>query len=1471
MALSFLFVLSAVRELRGAPFSDALDSPGLTWTTGGDLPWTISTNSFVYGTNAAFSGAVTNGQTSWIETTIPGPATVIFNYRRTEPQSLVILSNGQPAIATPFNIFAEEGDEWLRRFYQLRLAATSTVVRFQPAGTNTTPLSTRLDRVVVLPPGSAPQFIFENRSGPVLAETRRGISPYAYDNAGFGTNSVSYHFLKDGEPFPQWPDFGQFWPTNSGTYQVIASNSFGVTTSAPIVLTWVPNPPSIKDLCCSYTVTAGSLVVFYVDPGTSLEPLRGEWYRDGLLQPNAEGLRLRTTITNLSVPNYYSVILSNRYGTTVSSNLTVIAVPSLIHQQPTNQTVLYDSHASFQVGAYATESLTYQWRFNGTNLPGETESTLEVSRYHQPLGALSYYELLPSQSGAYSVVVSNIYGTVTSAVAQLTVEPGPRVTISSNQTPWPKFPATFTVSTTPYSNVSFQWRLNGHDIAGATNRSLTITNSTAADEGSYTCLVTGPYGSTLSPPATLSIPTPPPPTVYISYADTNVTIGGTAILFSQFNAPYPIPVVVQWSKDGSDLAGETNQFLVIHNAQAGDAGQYQVEVRTEYGTDSALADLTVSVDAPRISSNPTNATVDSGTPAVFSVSASGSRPMRYQWFHGVSPIPGATNSGIILHRTVADDSGPYHVVVSNLSGSVTSTVATLTLLDRPPVILSSSRTLDYFYSQGPVAVRSDVSGSWPMRFQWAKDGQIMPGMTNRFLEIQEATWRDGGTYTLTASNAFGIATSAQATYRRAYSGLQAPGPLRMSLPTALTNPVSFVERSNLVFVAAGQQGLLIFERNGLAPARTIGWLSTEGTVEEIALFGSVAALLEGGYSSFDPRRISVVDISDPSLPKRISEVPSGTAYSLVPLTGKILAAVARMPDQAGKLSIVTIDLGNPEHPKPLGLLSDQTLGGLRLKQVGDYVVSYNEGNWPYPSYPAVTDCRDPFSPRFSGALAAVIDRFFVSSTNGAALSGNNAVIIDLNDPAKPVVTARMQLESPELVTGIALNGSTALIARSGAPHTLISLTNPAAPAVIGAISNTASANWIQGSGSGFSLLGGSQWFSWVPLPQITQIALPWSPTNEPVTVVGSGGPTTQLVLEGHRAYVASGFDGLKVFDISNPYEPRQIGSWPDSTQSKGYNALNVAAFGSVAYVRDAEGQVDVVDFSKPTEPVRRGGLVLHDPYWNYSYAPGPFLRIGDMIATTASNRVALISVSNPDSPTIIRTTLPIYSTEPLLAGAGGVLYGDSASGFQPPKLTRINLPTDDQVSLTTFGTLDYAAPRTIVGKHLLASYGSSVRIYEIGVSNIIQVGQAFAGDSNIQGITAERDWGLVASDRGELISINLSEPTNPKVVGSVRIGTTPSSMAMRDGIAYISAVNHGLIIVRVDGIAPTVIGSSPRITTGGVELKVHSLPGTTNLIESSPDLVQWMPVDSILSTNRTTEVTVPLSGPSPRFFRTRRQ
>ena len=138
-------------------------------------------------------------------------------------------------------------------------------------------------------------------------------------------------------------------------------------------------------------------------------PLSYQWQFNGTNLPDAINAALVLTNVHESQAGAYSLIVSNALGRVSSPPARLNVVPVLLNAHPQDQVTYVGGTVTFSVGAEATMPLAYQWRFNGDDLPGATNSTLTLTTVKL------------DQAGAYSVKVSNPWGEVTSREAQLYV------------------------------------------------------------------------------------------------------------------------------------------------------------------------------------------------------------------------------------------------------------------------------------------------------------------------------------------------------------------------------------------------------------------------------------------------------------------------------------------------------------------------------------------------------------------------------------------------------------------------------------------------------------------------------------------------------------------------------------------------------------------------------------------------------------------------------------------------------------------------------------------------------------------------------------------------------------------------------------------------------------------------------------------------------------------------------------------
>jgi hypothetical protein len=193
----------------------------------------------------------------------------------------------------------------------------------------------------------------------------------------------------------------------------------------------------------------------------------------------------------------------------------------------------------------------------------------------------------------------------------------------------------------------------------------------------------------LFPPAAIA------PTITTQPTNRTVTVGQTAS-FSVV-ASGTAPLSYQWRKNGTNISGATSaSYTTPATVMADNGALFSVVVSNSAGSaTSNNATLIVNAIAPTITTQPANRTVTIGQTASFSVVASGTAPLSYQWRKNGTNISGATSSSYTTPATVSSDNGAtFSVVVSNSAGSVTSNNATLTVnpLPTPTISLLASKT-----------------------------------------------------------------------------------------------------------------------------------------------------------------------------------------------------------------------------------------------------------------------------------------------------------------------------------------------------------------------------------------------------------------------------------------------------------------------------------------------------------------------------------------------------------------------------------------------------------------------------------------------------------------------------------------------------------------------------------------------------------------------------------------------------------
>lgn len=486
---------------------------------------------------------------------------------------------------------------------------------------------------------------------------------------------------------------------NGLQYRLMATNGAGsvasdiVTVSVSATLV----PPAIGTQPASLSVVRGSEALFAVN-ATGTEALSYQWFKGGVAITGANAPQLK--IGNVADANAgsYSVEVSNAAGrvASTSAQLTVTtAVPTIVAPaivtQPAAVIVTEGHVATFAVGVTGSGPMSFQWRKNGVDITGAT-----AAAYTLPAVAMA-------DDGNYSVRVSNGAGSVTSQSATLAVARAggtPLVqppTIVANQDGIVValgMDAMFGVEAQGSGPLAYRWLRNGVPVPGQDAAIYVINGATAMDAGSYQVEVSNSAGTVTS--ATSRVVLLGAPAITSQPAAASQPEGTTA----QFNvAATGDALRYQWLRNHGAIAGATDSLYTTPTLTLADSGAvYSVIVYN--GTSlvfsgGAVLTVTPEVIAPTVTLQPSDLTVNEGTPAGIEYSFGGTAPFTMQlerlsaggWTVIAGPGPLANNA---VWRTytgnlaLADSGSMYRVVATNAAGSATTRAATVTVVGNLP-------------------------------------------------------------------------------------------------------------------------------------------------------------------------------------------------------------------------------------------------------------------------------------------------------------------------------------------------------------------------------------------------------------------------------------------------------------------------------------------------------------------------------------------------------------------------------------------------------------------------------------------------------------------------------------------------------------------------------------------------------------------------------------------------------------------
>ena len=275
-----------------------------------------------------------------------------------------------------------------------------------------------------------------------------------------------------------------YWIAVDGVGSAVGTVRLNINLGNPVDLSAQPQ---------SKTVPSGTNVAFSVI-ASGMTNYSYQWRFGGTNVAGATSATFTRTNVPATLAGTYDVVVKNPLNAVTSSvaTLTIYSGTLIITSQPQSRTVVAGTNTTWAVGASGMGLVRYQWRFNGTNLPAATNSSLTINNVQS------------THAGLYAVNVTDANGAVLSSNATLTVLVPPTITLQPVSHTFPTGTvASLTASASGTPAPTYQWLFNGTALDGATSGTLTINNFQAEHEGTYALRASNSVGTVLSSPAEL--------------------------------------------------------------------------------------------------------------------------------------------------------------------------------------------------------------------------------------------------------------------------------------------------------------------------------------------------------------------------------------------------------------------------------------------------------------------------------------------------------------------------------------------------------------------------------------------------------------------------------------------------------------------------------------------------------------------------------------------------------------------------------------------------------------------------------------------------------------------------------------------------------------------------------------------------------------------------------------------------------
>lgn len=553
--------------------------------------------------------------------------------------------------------------------------------------------------------------------------------------------------------------------------------------------------------------------------------------------------------------------------------------------------------------------------------------------------------------------------------------------------------------------------------------------------------------------------------------------------------------------------------------------------------------------------------------------------------------------------------------------------------------------------------------------------------------------------------------------------------------------------------------------------------------EKVAALDVAALAGENYLAMLGDSSFRLFSIENPASPTPVSVFSVGSRGTGIAVNGD--AAYLAL----GSGGVKILDLSNP--PAPQLLAAIDTLGACQAVDSDSTYLYIAAGEKLH-----ILDIGNPAAPAYSGAVSvAGMDVRAVAADGGIAYLGDeNAglLIADVHNPVNPLILG--MLDTGKQTTAIRLRGDLGFITTAEYGLRIIERSNPAAPVEIAGWPSPGRAlglafGEVPSTGTALDHVFIADYSAGVRAVAISDPAAPLESSYLKVTAPSGGGisfgKAYRAEVIDQTAYIAYGWEGLKIVDVSDPQQPQLLGK----LNTPG-DARDVRVRGDVAYIADWDPGLRVIDVSNPQQPQETSLLRI-------GRTRQLALAGGFLYAAAGDSGLVIFDVDTPSSPLPVAALNGYHGRAIAVEGALAALAEQ-----QQVRFFEVGDPAQPLAGGSTGplpgGGCDGLA---IAGHYAYIPDGDTLRIFDLADPAAPQPLGKIALGATAYDVAVQPPYAAVAAGSAGLRIYDISDANLPQLAGYYDGEAFARGVALQNDLLYVSEENGGLSIYRFEGPA----------------------------------------------------------------------